>query len=411
MSIHLWHGLQQGPVLDSFKKIVEEYNISHSDTVELTAFDNYGKPATEAFAKSEEEQPSLVLAPEFQTSMMTERLRNGLVTPINQLLEQVQLDEIADIVKKTFGDVNGNLSSLPFNPSCGVIFTNQDMLSKNGMDPNWTPKSLEELEAVCKELQAKKISAGGWTCAWPAAYLAEVPASQQDFALVSPQNGKLGYGEYQLSKQWLINHFLDLRKQQKEGIFVYAGQTNDARKPFIEGKVAFFMQGSTHDPILQTEASKAERPFKVGCGALPTLTRGQQDNYAFPMGGAAIWALNNKQTQHMVNGVKEFLTYLATKEVQERWHKETAYVPVRKSLPKELEEYYKNHPVHKAVVLQTIEATLGNHSFGIHAPNWADARKELFNLIEKILSPDTQDDQVEVLLKEFDAKYSIPEKK
>lgn len=271
----------------------------------------------------------------------------------------------------------------------------------SGREAGWTPESFEELEAVCKELKEKGISECGWTCAWPAAYLVEVPAAQQDIALVTPKNGKLGFGEYQLGSAWLIQHFRDLRKQQKEGVFVYAGQTNDARKPFIEKKVAFFLQGSTHEPILSKEAD-----FTVGSGSLPTLTRDQKQKCAFPMGGAAVWALNNSQTKEMIEGVKEFVTYLAGKEFQERWHKETAYVPVRKSLPKALEEFYKGHPLHKAVVLQTIEATLGEHSFGIHSPNWAVARKELFSLIEKILSPETEDDQIEGLLKEFDSKFS-----
>jgi|GEM_PF-6805021 hypothetical protein len=77
-------------------------------------------------------------------------------------------------------------------------------------------------------------------------------------------------------------------------------------------------------------------------------------------------------------------------------------------MPAKLEEFYQDHPLYKAVVSQTIEAMLGKYSFGIHMPNYGIARKELFQLIEKIiLNPALSKDEARVLLQEFDAKYSI----
>lgn len=79
MTISFWHGLQAGPVLDSFKKIVEEYNVDHSIHVKLTQFDQYGAPVQHAFQEEEKDQPALVLAPEFQTSLMAAALKEGRV--------------------------------------------------------------------------------------------------------------------------------------------------------------------------------------------------------------------------------------------------------------------------------------------------------------------------------------------
>ena len=149
-----------------------------------------------------------------------------------------------------------------------------------------------------------------------------------------------------------------MRRLQENGTFRYAGQDNNSRLPFIERKVAFFMQGSTHHPILQKEAGNSEMPFEVGCGPLPTLVRGQTVKHAFPLGGASVWVLNNRQVEEMAKGVRSFLNYLSEAEFQKQWHIETAYVPVRKTLPKELEEFYQDHPIHRAVVLQTIRNPL-----------------------------------------------------
>lgn len=153
--ITLWHGLQKGPILDSFKQIVQEYNVEHPapSQIALVDFNDYGQPAREALAKPDTDQPNLVLAPEFQTTLMNKALSEKKVIPICKLLKKNDLTDIADIVKKTFGDIKGNLACLPMNPSCGVIFTNQDMLKASGRDPDWVPSSMEELEEVCLELK------------------------------------------------------------------------------------------------------------------------------------------------------------------------------------------------------------------------------------------------------------------
>ncbi len=396
MGITLWHGLQQGPVLDSFKQIVQEWNVAHQQhPVQTLEFTVYDAPAREALAKPEDEQPNLVLAPEYMTSTMLSALKERQIIPIDRLLSKERLDKVAELVKRTFGDAHGRLASLPFNPSCGVLYANADLVKT-------MPKTLEELEEISDQLMKEGKTGGGYTCAWPAAYLIEIPAAQQEIPLAEPENGKLGYGSYQLGKEWLRDHLLNLRRLHRKGVFVYAGQTNDARKPFVEGKVAFFMQGSTHYPILQKEAS-----FEVTAAPLPTLMQGQTAKFACPLGGASLWVLDNAKTQSMVEGVKEFLDYLASDEIQTRWHQETGYVPVLENLPQELKEFYQDHPIHQAAVEESIEAVPGRYSFGIHMPNYGVARKELFLLIEKILDPNTNEREVMDILKEFDAKYSI----
>lgn len=408
MTIHFWQGLQQGPVLDSFKQIVHEWNVAHAECpVQLKDFTDYGNPVREGLAATPEDQPTLVLAPEYMTGKMMEAFGQKKVVPITDLLDKKLLLDIAEIVRRTFGDKHGNLVSLPINPACGVIYTNKDLLQKIGKDPNYVPQTIEELEQISKQLIDAKLVEAGYTCAWPAAYLVEVPAAQQDFPLVLPENGKLGHGNYQFSKEWLVKHFLHLRQQKRDGIFLYAGKDNNSRHPFIQRKVAFFMQGSTHHPILQKEANQTSLPFEVGCGPLPILVPGHPTKYAFPLGGAAIWVLDNPPTQKMIEGVKAFLTYLASEDTQIKWHKQTAYVPVLNSLPQKLVDFHRDNPLHKAVVAQTIEAVLGTYSFGVQAPNYADARKELFDLIEKILDLQLPDDQILPLLQQFDAKYSI----
>lgn len=406
MSINLWLSLQ-GPVYEYLQNTVGEWNKQHQEwRVELKNFaGGYDQAVREVMQKPASEQPAVVLAPEFMTSHMMGGLGERKVVPIFDILNQEQLNKIAEIVRRTFGDASGRAVSLPFNPACGILYTNRDALKALGKNPDYVPKTLEELETVSRELIAKKVVKHGYTCAWPAAYLLEIPMAQCDLPLVVPDNGFGGNGEYQLSKY--KDHFLRLRQQVREGIFVYAGKNNDAKKPFVqEGQVAFFMQGSSHAKTLKNEAK-----FDMGYGPIPTLVPEQKQKFAFPLGGASIWVLNSLETQKMKDGVRAFLDYLASDDVQQKLHEETASVPVSKTLPPKLQQFYQSHPVHRAVVEQTVEAKLGQYSFGIHMPNYADARKELFDLIEKIVDvTHVSDQEVPALLEAFDRKFSKREK-
>ncbi len=408
MEILFWHSFQVGPVVDTFRQEVDQWNRSQSEwTVELVQrSQNYADPVHDAFSlENEAGQPQLVLGPQYAEGKLMTALGVKKIIPVSEVIGKEHLDKIAQIVKLTFGDEKGNLLSLPLNPACGVIFSNQDVLKKAGMDPHFIPSSMEELENVCQELKQKQCVEFGYTCAWPPAYLMEIPAAQQDLPLILPDNGRAGQGVYQFNSEWLVKHLLDIREQQKKGVFVYAGRDNNSRHPFTQGRVAFYLQGSSHEQLLKKESN-----FTVGCGALPTLVKGQKESYAFPLGGASVWVINTEMTQKMMEGVKAFLLFLASEDFQERWHKAIACVPVAQSLPDKLEAFYQDHPLHKAVVHQTIKAKLGRYSFGLHAHNYEAARKELFDLIERVLDVQTQDHEIGKLLAEFDRKFSsLPE--
>lgn len=428
-TITLWHALQQGPVLNTFNEIVEEYNRTHPHHQVVTevhpgtnpAFVDYGAPAAEALATTIDRRPDLVLAPEYQTSLMNQALSEKRVRPIGEFISPEILDRIADIHKRTFGDKEGRLSSLPFNPSCGVLYANATLVTEDEM-----PKTLEEMMAISRKLIGEKRVTHGFTSAWPAAYLGgEIPAAQRNVPLALPNNGKEGHGRYQLSTDFFYRHAQTLRQLQKDGILLYAGQTNEASTPFLEKRTAFFLQGAGHAPFLEKKAHEAG--FAIRVASLPTLSLGvnPKDKSPPPLGGSSLWVLDKARTEEMVAAVKEFSTYLASDEVQMRWHKETACVPVLKDLDQKLEEFYRDHPAHRAVVEQTLRALPAEYGLGIHMPNWAEARKEWFNLIEKILgievhtSPDGKmktftvsdhppsDDEVKALLHQFDEKYSL----
>jgi sn-glycerol 3-phosphate transport system substrate-binding protein len=412
MDIQFWHSLgnQPGKVLT---EIVEDFNKAHNEThvtLQNISPKDYASAAKDALSQPSEKRPHLVLAPEYLTGAMNKALKEGKLVSISDLLNPETLDDIAEIVKKTFG-----VDSLPFNPACGVLYYNKTLIEQAGVKTDWKSLSFEEFIAICEYVKKETGVSHGYTCAWPESYLIETALSQKNLSLLDPK------GNYNFSR--LKGHILHLRQLVKENVFLppATGNYDPTRASFIEGKVAFYMQGSGHYSIIEEEAKKAG--FEVGYAPLPVLSDGKPKvKYAFPLGGAAVWVFQKTQTEKkespsptaekMVSGVREFLNYLASKEVQMKWHAETAYVPVRNSVPKELEKFYGNHPLHEAVILQTIKAQVGENSFGIKKENYASVRPKLYPLIRELLMFEGSDDEVariiEEKLKTFDTENSTP---
>ena len=319
--------------------------------------------------------------------MTGDLLQSGKTRSIVDLLDQERREDIADLVARTFGP-----HSLPFNPACGVLYINQNLIE----DLTWRPESFEDLIAMGRKMVQTGKSEYGFTCAWPEAYLVEMVLAQQNLPLLTPE------GNYNFSQ--LAPHILDLWKLVQEKVFLppEPGNYDPTRILFTSKKVALYMQGSGHHALISSQA-----PFKVNCSPLPKLSQGQQKKCALPLGGSAIWLLNSSK---MVAQVRTFLNYFASQEVQERWHIETAYVPVSRSLLSKLSDFYASHPLHQAVVEQTLQAEVGENSFGIKKAGYADVRKQLYPLIRSLITLEGNEEEVEAkiqeVLKEFDGQVS-----
>lgn len=208
MALTFWHSLGNQPATVLYE-IVREYNINHDPKVQLESVSpqNYATAAKEALAKSPEARPNLILAPEYMTGAMQKALKEKIIVSVSSLLDKDKLDDIAEIVKQTFGT-----DSLPFNPACGVLYLNKSLLKENGFDANWQPQTFEDLISAAKKIQ-EKTGKYGYTCAWPEAYLVEIVLAQQNLSLLD-ENGD--YNFIQLNE-----HLLNLRQLVKEKVFYH----------------------------------------------------------------------------------------------------------------------------------------------------------------------------------------------
>lgn len=393
MELTFWSSLG-GVVQESLQEIVEEYNQDHTIKVRLETIapQLYQSAALEGLKREKGARPDFILAPEFMTGTMRKSLDEGTLISVKSLLDKDRQEDIAQIVRRTFGE-----DSLPFNPACGILYMNRTLLDSEGFPPDWRPETFEEFISATRQLKK------GYTAAWPEAYLIEMVLAQQNRSLFDSDGG------YNFSQ--LVDHIMDLRELTQEGVFLppAVGNYDPTRAVFIEGKAAFYMQGSGHASLIDKEGK--EQGFQVDYAPLPRLSLGQRVKYALPLGGAAIWVVNNEmsegtETEKMVAGVRSFLNFLASPKVQDEWHMKTAYVPVSQSIRSRLSEFYKTHKLHEAVIEQTIEAPIGEHSFGVKKNGYHIVRGKLYPLIRELLllqgSKEEVKEIIEKRLKRFD---------
>jgi maltose-binding protein MalE len=386
MSLTFCHSIGGYPA-QVLTEIVAEYNKDHTPNIELKSI----KPnqAVDELAKPPHERAAFVLAHEFTKGAMCQALKDRVAISVKSLLDVDNATVISEFAAKTFGE-----DFYPFTPACGILYINKTLLKEKGFDPDWQPDSFEELIEMSKSLGR------GFTCAWPEAYLVEVMLAQKDLPLLTAE------GKYDFCQ--LKAHILHLRQLVKEGVLLLppVGNYDPTRQSFIKGEAAFYFQGSGHWTIIDKEAKEAG--VEVGYAPVCPLSEGLTASRikAFPLGGAFICVLNTNAedtdfVENSVQGVREFLNYLASQKIQAHWHEKTAYVPASTSVRRALgEEFYRTHPVHDAVIKQTIEAPFGDNSFGIKKENYHIVRAKLYPLIRDLLLLEGNDDEAAAKVEE-----------
>ena len=93
------------------------------------------------------------------------------------------------------------------------------------------------------------------------------------------------------------------------------------------------------------------------------------------IGGATLWVLQGKPKAEY-NGVAKFLTYLASAEVQAKWHQETGYVPITLAADEITEKagFYKKNPGRDIAVKQLTLNPPTENSKGLRIGNFVQIR-------------------------------------
>lgn len=373
------HALQ-GFIATKLQEITTTYNNSQDDfEVVLTyggnyfdSFDNFLKNRFEG-----EKRPHLMMVSEFNTPTMESRTDSYV--PVGQVLQQSK-DDMNEVIR-AFYSFEGDLVSFPFNCSVPVLYYNKDLFKKAGL-PDRAPQTWQEVESFSQEL----VKAGyvGFTTAWPAAYVFEHYAVVHNIDFARGHNGfeaPFHEANFLLDESVFVSRLKKFADWQKKGLYSYQGQeTLQPEKFFTDGKCGMLLQGANRYSLL-----KGNKPaFEIGSGAYPYDADLIKEPFAMNVCGTSLWIL---QGHDSYEGVKSYLEYLASSDVQAQWHQLTGYLPVtEKAYKKTLASgfYEKNSPARLAV--EQIQRTRKALPNGVRLKDYGSKRQDLMDVIERVVT-------------------------
>lgn len=323
VEVVFWHAMS-GDLEKSLNEIVKKYNESQNKVEVKPVFQGTYEEALTKFntVAGTKEAPAIMQTFEVGTKYM---INSGKIQPVQKFIDADHYDTSQwDKNISNYYKVDGKQYSMPFNSSTPVLVYNKDAFKAAGLDPEKAPRTYDELKAAAKKLTKKagnnttqygfSILNYGW-------FFEELVAAQGGL-YVDHENGRKGNAEKAVfnGKEGL-NAFNLINDMYKDGTFYNVGTNwDDMRAAFQSKKIAMFLDSSAGVKQLIDNA-----PFKVGVSYLPVPN--ESDRKGVIIGGASLW-MSKGISDETQKAAWDFMKYLATPEVQAKWHVDSGYFAV-----------------------------------------------------------------------------------
>lgn len=294
-------------------KVVPSYKGSYNDSLQATILAaRQGKP------------PALVQIFEVGSQLA---LDSGAFQPVSGVKNVDFSDYIKPVIN--YYTIGGKVNSLPFNSSSPVLYYNQDLMKKAGLDPKRPPTTYGGLLKACQKIEAAGLGAkcfgmslNGW--------FVEQWMAEQGATLLSSSNGRQGRAtSTNLDSAAARNIFAFFKTLRDNGYYTYSGKLEDwdgSDAIFTNQKAVFHITSTADIGNIRDDAKKAG--FTVGVGVLP-IPDGTKRN-GVVIGGASLW-IPKGISKAQAEGALDFALYMTNTKNMADWHKLTGYYPVRQS--------------------------------------------------------------------------------
>jgi sn-glycerol 3-phosphate transport system substrate-binding protein len=320
---------------------------------------------------------------------------SGAITPLQDFIDHdpsFPLDQLLPPIRHYY-EMKGRLYSLPFATSNPIIYYNADLLKAAGIEK--PPATFQELEDDARKLTNPAKKTRGVT--WPLnSWLFEQFMARQGANLVNPDNGRTARAEEANYLSPEATAFISLWiRMTKEGTFSNLGRGWDPpEQNFLAGRTAMLIT-STSDifEVIQ------QAPFKLGLAPIPANNPKVGGTV---VGGNSLWIIKNKPVEEQ-KAAYQFEKYLVSAPIQERWHTNTGYFPVRSDVIDSLKKtgFYDKFPVAWVAIeqLRASPATLATQ--GALMGVFPEVRNHIATAIEEILAGESD---IETAMKKAKAK-------
>lgn len=313
---------------------------------------------------------------------------SGWVIPMQDLIDRYDYD-VTQIEPNiaAYYTVDEKLYSMPFNSSTPILYYNQDILDKAGIEA--APKSFAELAAMAPDLMEKgeagepiSLSIYGWffeqfLCKQGLHYVDQGNGREDKASkVVFDENG----GALNILKAWKDLH--------AQGYAPVVGRGDAGIADFVAGKSAFTIASTAS---LKEILENVDNRFQVGTAYLPSVT--DETDGGVSIGGASLWALNNEDEAKEA-AVWDFVTFMISPASQAYWNAQTGYFPITVKAHEEdtFKENIEKFPQFMTAIDQLHDSS--PESQGALISVFPEARQIIEGEIENMLNKDLDPEEV-----------------
>ena len=382
--IEWWHSMG-GALGEALNGLANKFNEEQKE-YKVNAIFKGGYPVsmTAAIAAYRAKNPPHIVQV-FEVGTATMMAAKGAIVPIATVMknskEKFEPKAYLPTVTGYYSDLKGNMLSFPFNSSTSMFYINKDAFKKAGLEPV-PPKTWKELRAAAEKLKASGQGCA-YTTSWPSWVHIENFSAWHNVPIGTKQNGMGGFDtEFTINSPLHVRHIGLLGDMSKQGLFTYAGRTNQGDAKFSSGECAM----ATLSAGAQAGIKKAAK-FEWQMAFMPYHddVKGAPQNSI--IGGASLWVMAGRKAEEY-KGVAKFLTFLSRPDIQMEWHTKTGYVPItqasfdltRKS------GYYDQNPGADLPVKQLTNKAPTANSKGLRFGNFVQGREVIEEEMEAVFA-------------------------
>jgi len=374
--VTFWHGLS-GPLGDTLNEMIRDFNRTHED-VEVIAnpISSYTALSQKLMASIQaKKQPDIAQVFESWTAKY---IQAGVVCPLDSLMQEdpsFNESDLEDIypVFRASNTFDGTMYSFPFNKSVRAYFYNKDEFYRNGLDPNYFPKTWEEFRAYNKQL-TRDTDGDGKIDRWGTNFNVN---EWQFVNLLHQAGGKIidDDGKPTLNSEAgveALNFILGMMHDDKS---VYLVREYEGQNDFMAGIVAMY-EGSS---VSITHMRQQPINFNIGFAPLPTYRTTQS---AVSGANIVIFRSGDRKRER---AAWEFIKWFTAPEQTAYWSVKTSYMPVRRSAMSSdvIKDFLEKYPHYKGIYEQLETAV-----YEPQTPAWFKARPELKSFLERAMRGD-----------------------
>jgi len=276
-----------------------------------------------------------------QIEYMDTYIDNGLVNPIDNIIDGEDRDDILDIMWKV-SSRDGKIYGVPFCISSTVFFYNENVFKKSELDPDKPPSTWEEMVEFGKKL-TKDTDRDGKIDRYAVMFWMDGLYGIAPFfwanggKLLSDDGKKVILTSGAMVKT--INMLQDLVFKYK--IMPQKWTDWESGQAFLTGNLA--MGSFTSAAVTYGEKNL---PWKLRIAPMPSIN-GRRCSI---LGGSALMNFSKSRKKRKL--VNDFIFFLVNKENTIRMHETVGYIPVRKSALNSLElrAFDRENPNYKVAI-------------------------------------------------------------